>query len=357
MLNGKVVLITGANGGLGSAVTQAFLDAGANVAGVSRDIKNSDFANPNFEAIAASIAKSDDAAAIVGKVRARFGRLDSLIHLVGGFTGGPQVQETAATDFDKMIEINFKAFVYMAQAVLPGMLAQGSGSIVAIGARPAVRPVAGLGAYAASKAALVALVETIAVENRHAGITANVVLPGTMDTPTNRKAMPDVDPKKWVQPAQIAAMLVHLASDAAAQVTGALIPIYGGRIVALHATYSLRRNRPEMFRGHHEPEQATCTNLLSRVCCLPPRGAAWPPSYWVSPRSRKPIPKSARAVTLRPSRGVCLTSWKSIAASPRATWNKFPKWGPAWWLRTIPLDCWRPWRSLRSCVKFAPTRA
>ncbi len=230
MLNGKVVLITGANGGLGSAVTQAFLDAGANVAGVSRDIKNSDFANPNFEAIAASIAKSDDAAAIVGKVRARFGRLDSLIHLVGGFTGGLPVQETAATDFDKMIEINFKAFVYMAQAVLPGMLAQGSGSIVAIGARPAVRPVAGLGAYAASKAALVALVETIAVENRHAGITANVVLPGTMDTPTNRKAMPDVDPKKWVQPAQIAAMLVHLASDAAAQVTGALIPIYGGEL-------------------------------------------------------------------------------------------------------------------------------
>jgi NAD(P)-dependent dehydrogenase (short-subunit alcohol dehydrogenase family) len=107
------------------------------------------------------------------------------------------------------------------------MREQGSGVIVAIGARPAVHPTAGLGAYAASKAALLSLVQTIALENKDRSIRANAILPGTMDTPANRSAMPKSDPSKWVHPSNVAAMLVHLASDATAPINGALIPIYG----------------------------------------------------------------------------------------------------------------------------------
>jgi len=115
----------------------------------------------------------------------------------------------------------------MIQAALAPMQAQRSGRILAIGSRTAVEPSAGLSAYSASKAALVSLMGTLAREHKGLGITANVILPGTMDTPANRKAMPEADPSDWVQPAQVAALLVHLTSDAAQQVTGAVIPVYG----------------------------------------------------------------------------------------------------------------------------------
>ena len=231
ILDGKVVLITGANGGLGTAVTLAFLNAGARVAGVSGDISRADVDHPlvesMFEPIAKRIGSRADAEEIVNAVRTKWGRVDTLAHLVGGFAGGSSIPDTDAATFDKMFEINTRAFLYMAQAVLPVMQAQKSGSISAIGSRLALEPHAGLSAYGASKAAMVSLVRTIALENRDAGITANAVLPETMDTPTNRKMMPKEDFSKWVQPEQVAAMLVHLASDAASQVTGAVIPVYG----------------------------------------------------------------------------------------------------------------------------------
>jgi NAD(P)-dependent dehydrogenase (short-subunit alcohol dehydrogenase family) len=115
----------------------------------------------------------------------------------------------------------------MLRAVLPEMRAQGAGRILAIGSRTAVEPQPGVGAYSASKAALVSLVKTVALENKDRGITANVVLPGTMDTPANRAAMPGADFSKWVRPSQIASLLVHLASDQASQISGAVIPVYG----------------------------------------------------------------------------------------------------------------------------------
>jgi NAD(P)-dependent dehydrogenase (short-subunit alcohol dehydrogenase family) len=107
---------------------------------------------------------------------------------------------------------------------------QGSGRILAIGSRAAVEPSARIGAYSASKAALVSLIRTVAIENRSSGISANVVLPGTMDTPANRAGDPQADFSQWVQPAQVAALLLHLASDAASQVSGAVIPIYGQQL-------------------------------------------------------------------------------------------------------------------------------
>jgi NAD(P)-dependent dehydrogenase (short-subunit alcohol dehydrogenase family) len=151
-----------------------------------------------------------------------------LIHLVGGFAGGTSVDATPEATIDRMLDANFRSAFHILAAVLPRMRAQGSGRIVAIGSRPALDPVPTLGAYAASKAALVSLIRTVALENKAAGITANVVLPGMMDTPINRAAMPAADPSKWVRPADVATLILYLASDQAAQISGAVIPIYGG---------------------------------------------------------------------------------------------------------------------------------
>jgi NAD(P)-dependent dehydrogenase (short-subunit alcohol dehydrogenase family) len=219
MLNDKVVLITGATGGLGVAVTKAFLDAGATVAGSSRSIKAADFPHPNFAAFPAEDA-------LVAKVVARYGRIDVLVHLVGAFDGGKPTEETSEETLDKMLEINLKSFFRIVREVLPGMKARRGGVILAIGSRAAVEPSASVSAYALSKAALVSLIRSIAAENKDFGVTANIVLPGTMDTAPNRAAMPNADFTKWVSPVEVAGMLVHLAS--APQVTGAVIPIYGG---------------------------------------------------------------------------------------------------------------------------------
>ena len=227
-LENKVVLVTGAKGGLGSFVTEALLAAGATVVGVSRSIRQSDFAHAAFHAHAAELGSLDAAVKAVGAVVAGQGRLDAVVHLVGGFDMGPNVEETGDDAFARMFELNFYSALHLFRAALPGMRAQGSGRLVAIGSRAAVEPGPHTSAYNVSKAALVSLVRTIAEETKAAGISANVVLPGTMDTAANRAAMPGADFSQWVQPAQVAALIVHLVSDEASQLTGAAIPIYGG---------------------------------------------------------------------------------------------------------------------------------
>ena len=132
--------------------------------------------------------------------------------------------------FERMLDVNLKSAFYMARAVLPHMRNRGGGRILAIGSRAAVEPSPGAGAYAASKAALVSLIRTIAAENKDRGISANVILPGMMDTPLNRKFDPQADYSKWVQPGQVASLLLSLASDAMPQVSGAAIPIYGAEV-------------------------------------------------------------------------------------------------------------------------------
>lgn len=228
-LANKVALITGANGGLGMAVTRAFLEAGAQVAGVSGKIRDSEFNHPKFSAFPGEIA-SESARTICSAVLAKFGRIDALVHLVGAFKGGKSVAETDDDTFRGMLDANLSAAFYIIRAVLPDMRARGSGRILAIGSRTAIEPAPMVGAYSASKAALVSLVRTVAIENKGTGITANVVLPGTMDTPANRAAMPNADPSKWVQPSQVASLLVHLASDQASQISGAAIPVLGGEL-------------------------------------------------------------------------------------------------------------------------------
>jgi len=229
-MQGKVVVVTGANGGLGSYVTRAFLDAGATVAGTSKTVQQSDFAQPGFLAIPADVATQKGASALIDQVMGKFGKLQVLVHTVGGFVGGHPVADTDGATMQKMMDMNFNSLFQIARAATPALRASGDGRLVAIGSRAAVDPGPGVGAYAASKAAMVSLIRTIAAENRDAGLRANVILPGTIDTAANRKAMPNSDFTKWVRPAAIASLILWLAGDSGKDMNGTAIPIYGGDI-------------------------------------------------------------------------------------------------------------------------------
>ena len=223
---GKVVVITGARGGLGTTVTEAFLAAGATVVGISRSIKQTDFAHKNFAAVQADFSSGAAVSQAANEIAGRFGRVDALVHVMGGFAGGT----VAATDDDtwrRMLDLNLNAGFYAARAFIPHLRKAGSGRLIAVGSKTADAPHAGLAAYITSKAAMVMLVRTIAAENADAGMTANVVMPGTMDTPGNRAAMPDADVSKWVPPSDVAKLILWLAGEQASQVNGAVIPISG----------------------------------------------------------------------------------------------------------------------------------
>jgi len=223
----KTSLVTGANGGLGTQVTKALLDASFTVVGLSPRIQQSDFDHPNFIALPAALTSLDAAKKAVDSVITRCGKIDVLAHLVGAFTGGQSVAATDDATWQRMFDANLNSAFHILRAVIPEMRKAGGGRIIAIGSRQAEEPAPTIGAYSASKAALVSLIKTVALENKDAGITANVILPGTIDTPANRKDIPGADVSTWVQPASIASLIVWLASDAGKDVTGAAIPVYG----------------------------------------------------------------------------------------------------------------------------------
>jgi len=223
----KIALVTGANGGLGTHVTKALLDAGFTVVGLSPRIRQSDFNHPNFIALPAALTSLDAAKKAVNSVIARSGKIDVLAHLVGAFAGGQTVAEMDDATWQRMFDANLNSSFHILRAVILEMRKAGGGRIFAIGSRAAEDPGPKVGAYSASKAALVSLMKTVALENKDAGITANVILPGTIDTPINRKDMPGADVSTWVQPASIASLIVWLAGDAGKDVTGAAIPVYG----------------------------------------------------------------------------------------------------------------------------------
>jgi NAD(P)-dependent dehydrogenase (short-subunit alcohol dehydrogenase family) len=225
-MQGKVVLITGAKGGLGTDVTQAFLAAGATVIGTSRSIKQSDFPQPNFTAISADITQSASTRDLIAGILERFKRIDVLVHVMGGFAAG-KIHETDDETWNKMLGLNTTSGFNIAREVVRSMRATGGGRIIAIGSLSATEPHSGIGAYVASKTALTALFRTVAIENVDAGITSNIILPGTMDTAANRAAMPAANPLKWVQPADVARIALFLSGDDAAQISGAVIPVYG----------------------------------------------------------------------------------------------------------------------------------
>jgi len=227
ILANKIAVVTGASGGLGTSVVAALVDEGATVIGIARKIESGPGKQGHFVAVAADLSRSDSAAKIIDDIVARFGRIDLLAHLVGGFAGGKTVAEMDDATFQNMLDVNLNSAFHVLRATIPHMRRARAGRIVTIGSRAAESPGAGVGAYSASKAALVSLTRTVAIENKDAGITANVILPGTMDTPLNRKFMPDADFSTWVQPSSVASLIVWFASEAGRDVTAAAVPVYG----------------------------------------------------------------------------------------------------------------------------------
>ena len=226
----RVVFITGAKGGLGSYITRRFLQTEATVVGASRSISQQDFPLPNCTALAVDFTKATAVNDAVQSVITRFGRLDVLVHVVGGFAGGQTVAGTDDATWERMRDLNLTSGFYLLRAAVPFLRKSGRGRIVAVGSLTAVEPHPQLGAFITFKAALAMLVRTVALENKDAGLTANIVLPGTMDTPANRNAMPDADFSKWIQPSDVVNLVLSLTTERASRVTGEEIPI-GGRNV------------------------------------------------------------------------------------------------------------------------------
>ena len=226
-LAGRAALITGASGALGAAVTQSFRDAGMKVAAVSTKWPAGTGTTPSFLPLSADLTVPAEAVSLVDRTVAAFGTLDVLVHLAGGFAGGRPLEETPDEEWDHMWNLNLRTAVNTMRAAIPVMRAAGRGRILAIGSRSGAEPPAGLAAYAASKAALHAVIRVVAEEVRMAGITANAVLPSVIDTPVNRKAMIDLDVARMVKPESLASLLLWLCSDDAADVNGALVPVYG----------------------------------------------------------------------------------------------------------------------------------
>jgi NAD(P)-dependent dehydrogenase (short-subunit alcohol dehydrogenase family) len=227
----KTVLVTGAAGNLGSAVARAFADRGARLALVDLRVDGlrATFGEENDARlfIAADLLRPEEADAAAARAVERFGRIDVLCNLAGGFRMGEAVHETSAATWDFLLGLNARTVLHMAHAVVPGMLAAGGGRIVNVGAFAAGKGVAQMGAYVASKSAVIRLTESMAAELRERGINVNCVLPTIIDTPENRAAMPDADPARWVAPADLAAVIAFLASDAARAVHGAALPVTG----------------------------------------------------------------------------------------------------------------------------------
>jgi len=217
-----VVLVTGATGGLGPAVVRAFLGTGAAaVFGVARSWDGRTVPEGLFHPVEADLTTVEGCRAVAARARP----LDVLVHVMGGFSGGDPVGATSDAVFDRMIDLNLRSAFYLFREVLPEMLEAGRGRIIAVGSRVGEEPAANLSAYAASKAGLHALVKTVALEVSGSGVTVNAVLPGVIDTPANRKAMPRADNSKWVKPEAIAEAVIWLASGMASAVNGALIPV------------------------------------------------------------------------------------------------------------------------------------
>ena len=230
----SVALIPGGAGNLGRAVTRAFLESGARVAVPVYKTDHpealaslqEEFSGQIFPC-ALDLTTERGAQAAVEQAVEWAGRLDAVVHLVGGWRGGVKLAETPIEVWDRMMDLNLKSAWLMARAAVPVMVRGGGGSLVFVSSRAALEGRAGDGAYAISKAALLTLVQTLAEEYRDEGIRANAVLPGTIDTEDNRRAMPDADHSLWTPPEEIAQVILFLASRRASTVTGAAVPVYG----------------------------------------------------------------------------------------------------------------------------------
>jgi NAD(P)-dependent dehydrogenase (short-subunit alcohol dehydrogenase family) len=230
-----VVIITGASGNLGQAVTKAFFEAGASLALI--DHKKTQMTkifggaqvdtDRHLSISPVDVTDPDAVRQAVEAVVRRFGRIDVLVNTVGGYRAGKPLHETPVETLDFLFNLNVRSTFLMCQAVIPAMLVQGGGKIINTGARSGQRGGKGNAAYSASKSAVIRMTESMAVELKAAGINVNCVLPGIIDTPQNRESLPKADYSRWEKPDSIADVILFLASNAARDISGAALPLDG----------------------------------------------------------------------------------------------------------------------------------
>jgi NAD(P)-dependent dehydrogenase (short-subunit alcohol dehydrogenase family) len=225
-LQGKRVAITGASGGLGATVVRAALAAGAIVAAIDHAASGMPSTSNLHEFGGVDLTAAGAAENVFAAIGTTLGGLDALVNIAGTFRWEKIEQGSLAT-WDLLYNVNLRTAVAASMAALPWLSQSTAGRIVNIGAAGAIKAGAGMGAYAASKAGVFKLTESLADELKDRNITVNAILPSTIDTPANRRDMPDADFSRWVQPAQIADLIVFLLSDQAQAITGALIPVAG----------------------------------------------------------------------------------------------------------------------------------
>jgi NAD(P)-dependent dehydrogenase (short-subunit alcohol dehydrogenase family) len=231
---GSVVLVAGGTGGLGRAVTLAFLAEGAKVTATYVTPGEWDALQSAAAANAArldgySVDVTDEAAVrqLIEKILGKHGRLDALVNTVGGYAGGLKLWEMDTKIFEHMLALNLRSGYALSRAVVRAMLKQGRGAIVNVAAKAAFDHSAGASAYAASKAAALAMVDSLAADVKGTGVRVNSILPSIIDTEANRKAMPKADFSKWPKPEEIARVILFLCSEDARVIHGAAIPVYG----------------------------------------------------------------------------------------------------------------------------------
>ena len=229
--NGWTVMITGASGNLGRVVAGKFTECGANVALVDRRREHLEqtfgVENERRLFLVANLLDQKEVDAAVSTACDRFGRIDVLCNIAGGFRMGEMVHETSDDNWNLLFDLNARTLLHAIRAVVPRMIDAGGGKIVSVAAFAAQKGAARMGAYVASKDAVIRLTETMAAELREKNINVNCVLPTIIDTPENRKSMPNADPARWVAPQDLANVVAFLASDAARAIHGAALPVTG----------------------------------------------------------------------------------------------------------------------------------
>ena len=230
---GQVAVVTGAAGNIGTALCHKLAAASAGIALLDRD---TDRLARVIDALPAGSAAAPfgvnlfDQRSVdesIAAVRTRFGRLDILANVAGGFSMGPALEDTDDATWNLMLDLNARSVFHTVRAVLPVMRSAGYGRIINVAARAALKGQGHMGPYCAAKAAVISLTESMAAETRDLDINVNCILPGTVDTPENRAAMPDADHDAWVPPAALADVMLFLASKGARCISGAAVPVYG----------------------------------------------------------------------------------------------------------------------------------
>lgn len=230
----QVAMITGASGNLGTALTRSYRESGAKIAIIDRhkDVLEKLFPDlvddqECYISGCADLTDLDKVSSVIEDSFNYFGRIDILANTVGGYRAGTPIYETDLETWNFMINLNARSVFILTQCVVPYMLQNGSGKIVHMAARPGLKGRANMSAYSASKSAVIRLTESASAEVKEQGINVNCVLPGTLDTPENRVAMPDADFSQWVKLESLANVILFLTSDAARDIHGAAVPVYG----------------------------------------------------------------------------------------------------------------------------------